>query len=820
MSADLLAGTQWWCAPVAPGHDMPELGGAQWYPAPVPGTAAAAVRAAEGAAAALARDYDAEDWWFVTTVADPGVGPWELIAQGLATVAQVWVDETQLASSESMFVRLEVALDGLRPGSTIALRFAALTPLLRQRRPRGRWRSALVREQGLRWWRTSLWGRAPLFTGTAAPVGPWQAIELRTQRQVRVLSRTVHTTVDGADGVLSLRARLRLADDVAPVARVAVGGSVQQVQLERNGEDLTLRAEIVAADVELWWPNGYGAQALYPLTVTVAGQELDWGRVGFRTLAVDRSDGGFALSINGVGVFCRGACWTPLDPVGLLAEPEHLRATLVRARDAGFTMLRITGTIVYEHPLFWQLCAELGLLVWQDAMLATLDPPEDEQFTALLRAEIEQLCTGLQGNPALAVLSGGSETEQQPALLGLPAQRRQVPAVQQLIPAIVDRLLPGVPYVSSSPSGGPLPTHVGTGIAHYFGVGAYLRGLDDVRSARVRFAAECLTFSAPPERAAVDEAFGSAAVAGHHPRWKAAVPRDNGASWDFEDVRDHYVRTLFSVDPSEVRRADPERYLDLGRAAVCEAVEHSFSYWRRPDSGCAGALVLTLRDLEPGAGWGLLDSAGEPKAPWYVLRRLCQPVAVLINDEGLDGLRIDVLNDRPTPLQARLQLLAHRRSGAGSTLAEQDVSLTAGGAGSYSVDELAGAFLDLNHAYKFGPRAYDAVSVRLLDGDRELSSAVRLLGSPAARAQETDIGLSATAAVSEQGCWTLTVATCHTAQYVSIDIAGFSPEDSWFHLPASGRRSVALHRSCAGGAPRGYVRALNSTAEATVRVPR
>lgn len=143
MSADLLRGADWACAAVAAGAasspDEVKAAGSQWYPATVPGTAAAAIRAALGRAA-LARDYDAEDWWFLTTVQVPGSGPWLLTAEGLATVAEVWVDGVLVARSESMFLTTTVALSELPAECTVALRFAALGPLLGQRRrPRARW---------------------------------------------------------------------------------------------------------------------------------------------------------------------------------------------------------------------------------------------------------------------------------------------------------------------------------------------------------------------------------------------------------------------------------------------------------------------------------------------------------------------------------------------------------------------------------------------------------------------------------------------------------------------------------------------------------
>ncbi len=96
------------------------------------------------------------------------------------------------------------------------------------------------------------------------------------------------------------------------------------------------------------------------------------------------------------------------------------------------------------------------------------------------------------------------------------------------------------------------------------------------------------------------------------PRWKRAVPRDPGAGWDFEDVRDHYLTTLFGVDPAQLRWADFARYLDLSRAVSCILMEHVFAEWRRVGSRCAGGLVWQLQDLVPGAGWGVIDPPGDP----------------------------------------------------------------------------------------------------------------------------------------------------------------------------------------------------------------
>jgi beta-mannosidase len=844
-ASDLLAAAAWRCAATAPDAVIhpADLAGAdlRWLPTPVPGTAAGAVRGADGRAVALGCDYDSADWWFTTVLAHGCPAGSTLVLPGLATVTEVFCAGELVAATSSMFATVEVVLGEVPAGTCLAIRCLALSGVLAVRRPRGRWRSSLVSQQGLRWVRTTLLGRAEVFNGAAAPVGPWRGVALHPPGALRVLERELAPTLDGTTGVLRVRARVGgigpgtgaagvghepgVGDEPGVAAELVVGGVAGRVRLIRDGADLLLDTTIRLPAVACWWPHSHGPQALHEVVLRLGADPVALGVVGFRTVTVDRTAGRFTLTCNGIEVFCRGAVWAPLDPVGFAPDPVGTRAVLSRLAEAGLNMVRVPGTGVYEDDDFYRACAELGLLVWQDAMLATLDPA-GEEAGEWLRVEVEQLCRRLQGNPAVVVFSGGSETEQQPTLLGLPAAARTVPAIEVELPAIVDTLLPGVVVVASSPTGGPLPTHVGTGVAHWFGVGAYLRPTRDVRSAGVRFAAECLAFATPPERAAVEAHFGTAAVAGHHPAWKAAVPRDRGSSWDFEDVRDHYVRTLFGVDPFTVRRTDPEHYLDLGRAAVCVAVEEVMTWWRRPRSGCAGGLVLSAVDLEPGPGWGVLDVDRAPKAPWHVLRRVLAPVAVLLSDDGLDGIGLDVVNDTGATVSAALTVHAHTAHGGVLSLVEQAVQVGAHSALSCGLDELTGRFLDLNHAYAFGPPAYDAVSAQLRDGDGVvLAESACLTGGPD-RPRLPDVGLAAHLTGEPADGWTVALTTRASAQWVCVEVAGYEPSDSWFHLPAGATRTLTLRPGGSAGAsgvpgvPTGRVRAVNSARQTTIGGPR
>jgi beta-mannosidase len=818
-SADALVGAAWTCASSPPGalqgpEDL-DAGGLEleWLPAAVPGTAASAL--ANAGRWSWGTDdeaiLDGQDWWFrCRFVAPAGEGPWELELGGVATLADGWLNGAHLVHGENMFTSHRVAVSSLRPANELVIRCAALGPALGLRHPRPRWKSRLVRSQSLRWYRTTLLGRMPGWSRWAAPVGPWRPVRL-LDRSVAALTAadfTLRARCDdeGPGGTVSARA---LVPGAPCEARLHVGGDSAPLTLVEVDDGRVAEGELHLERVDRWWPHTHGPQPLYPVELELDSERFDLGQVGFRTTELDRADGGFQVIINGLRIFCRGAVWGSPDTVSFAPSADHVRASVELARDGGMNMLRVAGYETYENADFWDACDELGIMVWQDCMFASLDPAEDEQFVAGIHRELREVFGALAGRPALTIACGSSEVYQQAAMFGLSPARCESPLLERAVPDVLAAVVPGVPYVPSAPSGGEPPFAPNVGVSHYFGVGAYLRPVSDARLAGVRFAAECLSFGTPPERETVREVFGDSGVAGHDPRWKLSVPRDAGSSWDFEDVRDHYVRELFGVDPFQVRYADPDHALDLGRAAIAELMGVVVSEWRRSASPCAGALVLMWRDLWPGAGWGVIDSLGRPKASFYALRRAFAPTAVSITDEGLAGLWLHVFNDGPNALQASVELRVFNDAGVEIESTRREIGVPAHGSLELRAEALLDGFRDLNHVYRFSPLAHDVVAVELRDDDgRLLGSAWHLAAGPA-RPRHCDLGLAAQAHRDPDGKWMLTVSSTLFAQYVALDVPGFRPSDSWFHLLPGESRTVALHADDRARVPAGSVRALN-----------
>lgn len=415
---------------------------------------------------------------------------------------------------------------------------------------------------------------------------------------------------------------------------------------------------------EPWWPHTHGTA--HPR--------------GRRTVE-NRSDGSLDLWVNGEHVFVRGVVWTPGDL-------EALDTAVV----LGFNLVRVSGISAYESDDFYRRCDELGLMVWQDLMFATLDYPlSDEAFRSTVEAEVRDQVARLAEHPCVVVVCGSAEHEQQAAMFGISPATGYAGELASFLRPLFDESGLDAVWVDSSPSGGDPVVRVDTGIAQYFGVGAYLRDLPDARHSGVRFASECLAFSNLPDPV----------VPGHD---KQGVPQDNGADWDFADVREHYLRQRYGESATE---ADAQR-------VTGEVMADVFGEWRRPDSVCGGGIILWLRDLEPGAGWGLLDHAGAPKPAALALASTLQPTAVWFVDEGLNGLDVHVAHDPGEPVDLTLTVELLRADGSAVESAERSWAMEPRGHRRWTVDTLLGRFADSSYAYRFGPPPHAAVRATLV----------------------------------------------------------------------------------------------------------
>lgn len=805
-------GSGWEFASAAAGSTPEQLAQLEWKPATAPNTAAGALRDLGAWDWDTSIDFDALDWWWRVRLdaENAPIGSVVLGFDGLATLADVWLDGAHLLHSDNMFVIHEVPLELDGKPHVLLIRCAALAPELAKKRPRPRWRVPMLTHAQLRWFRTTLLGRTPGWSPPCPAVGPWRPVWIE-KRTLTVGETDLRSRLEGDDGVVEVA--IELSDGVT-AANLVVERDGQHARGELRWHDGQWRGSATLAAARLWWPHTHGEPICYRISIEVRhGSDtlvIDLGQTGFRSVEIARGNDDFAMRVNGVDVFCRGACWTPLDVVKLAATPQALNEAMSQICAAGMNMLRVGGTMVYEDEAFHDALDEHGILLWQDLMFANMDYPEDEAFFAGVVVEVDQQLARLQARPSLAVVCGNSEVEQQAAMSAAARELWSPKLFHQTIAARVEAR--GLPYVTSSAQGGAFPHAANAGTSSWYGVGAYLRPLDDARRSELVFASECLAFANIPGDSGLP---GGPALRVHHPAWKARSPRDLGAGWDFDDVRDHYVARLFGVDPVALRVSDHERYLALGRVATGETMAQALAEWRRARSPTRGALIWFLRDLWPGAGWGVIDANGVPKPCFHALRRALAPTAIAFSDEGVNGLSLHVFNDAANALAARIELALYRGGDISVGSAVREVKVDAHGSVEIAAATLFEGFLDLSFAYRFGPPMADVMHARLCTAAGSVAEAFWFTaGLPSTR--EADVGLAATVRPGANAHDRIVeVSTRRFAQSVTIDAIGFDAQDNGFHLAPGQTRTVLLrahgrHPSSA----RGTLGALNAAAVA------
>ncbi len=361
------------------------------------------------------------DWRWETTFAAHADGDEhvDLVALGLDTVATVEVNGAVVARTANMHRshRIPVA-HLLGPGdNTLAVTIAA-------------GRTAAERANGVLGPRPHVnahpynairtmacafgWDWGP----DAVTAGIWRPIGLDRWRGARIAALRPLVGVDGDTGRLTAHVDLERDDDVAGLTlQVAVGDAGVTTQLRPGETAATVEVEVPG--VRLWWPRGYGAQPLYPVTVTVGDSAtgrthaVARTRVGFRTVELDTTPDEhgtpFTIVVNGEPVFARGVNWIPDDILLPRVTRERYRERITPAVEANVNLVRVWGGGIYESDDFYDACDELGVLVWQDFLFACAAYAEEEPLRGEVIAEAREAVTRLSPHPSLVLWNGGNE---------------------------------------------------------------------------------------------------------------------------------------------------------------------------------------------------------------------------------------------------------------------------------------------------------------------------------------------------------------------------------------------------------------------------
>ncbi len=674
------------------GWTLARIGASTKVPFAIPGDVHSALLAEEEISDPYWRNTETSlDWvhesqWQAETVfaiEDVPVGTYMLTLESVDCHAILLLNGIEVGRCESQFLRYDFDVSqALQQGDNrLTIRFLSSSRMARDKQeqfpfkvPHIFWNCRLPHYNFLR--------KAQCHAGwdwniALSPLGIYGAVRLRKLNRLRlddVMVRQHH-----GDGAVRLDiTAFYLAHEPAELTLAASldGQVVSQAITVWPGEgrsDLSITID----NPHLWWPKGHGEQSLYDLTIMLDGQSIE-RRIGLRQveLVTDKDEIGkrFAFRVNGREIFCRGANWIPADALPARATPERVRDILTSAIDASMNMIRVWGGGQYEPDWFYDLCSELGLMVWHDFMFAcNLYPASDPDWLSLVRREAYQQIRRLSSQPCMALWCGDNE------LVGALTWYEESKKDRDRYLVMYDRLnhaleeaihteQPDIPFWPSSPSAGPLNFGDGwhddtSGDMHFWDVWHSAKDFEHYRSVQPRFCSE-FGFQSFPSKRVIDS---------------FTEPKDRNVSSPIMDVHQRNEGGNSRIVETIARYFRfPDGFDDLtylSQVSQGLAMKTAIESWRSAKPRCMGTLYWQLNDTWPVASWASLEYGGGWKLLHYMARRFYAPILVTAQPDPASGeIMLIAINDSPAPLELTISIAKVELKG--NVTAYGDVHLT------------------------------------------------------------------------------------------------------------------------------------------------
>lgn len=399
---------------------------------------------------------------------------------------------------------------------------------------------------------------------------------------------------------------------------------------------------------ELWYPTGYGLQPLYRVKISIIkyGIEIDTieKRIGLREITVNQVEDEFGESFtvvcNQINIFAKGANYIPEDNLLPRTNKELTKDLLLSAKQSNHNMIRVWGGGIYPEDYFYDLCDELGLLVWQDLMFAcSVYDMSDARFVQNIQMETIDNLKRIRHHASIALICGNNENETAIENWNVPSKELSKTYFTEqyvtMLAEVVHSTFPNIFYWRSSPSSKVLFENSNSdsyGDMHYWGVWHSTEPITYYRHYYPRFMSEFGLQSFPSLKTVStftkeeDRNIFSYIMEKHQ--------KNNTANGKIL----HYISEMFRYPK------DFSSLLYISQLIQAEGVRYGSEHFRRNYGRCMGILYWQLNDCWPVASWSSIDYYHRYKALHYHSKKFYAPVLISI-EESRDNAKVVVTND-------------------------------------------------------------------------------------------------------------------------------------------------------------------------------
>lgn len=563
----------------------------------------------------------------------------ELNFEGLDTYADVYLNDQKILSANNMFRTWNVEVkDRIIPGENeLKVVFKSAVKFNKQKvenypnkLPSGN-ESVDIKTKVSSFTRKAAyhfgWDWGPRFVTS----GIWRSITLKVWNKARI--KNIYTsTINLDDGNAEMLTHLEIEVAESGTYELTLDGIKQVEDLTKGLNNINYFFQI--ENPELWWCNGYGEAKLYKQNVelTQFDQIIDSKEIifGVRTIELvnepDRIGSSFYFKLNGKPIFMQGSNYIPQDMFLPRVKDEQYKKLIDDVKQANMNMLRVWGGGIYENDLFYDLCDQNGILVWQDFMFAGSLYPDDAEFKENVKQEVIQNIKRLRGHPSILLWCGNNEIEV--AWNNWDWQKQYgystedsvqiwdnyISIFHQLIPEQIAIFDPLRDYTPTSPlSNWGSAENFNHGSMHYWGVWHGREPFENFESNVGRFMVE-YGFQSFPEMSSLKQVMSDSSL-----NLNSSVMKNRQKSYIGNGLISDHISQYFD-EPGTF-----EEFVLLSQQTQAKGMQMAIKAHKSKQPHCMGTLFWQLNDCWPGPSWSVIDYYGKHKLAYDVVKKEYSP---------------------------------------------------------------------------------------------------------------------------------------------------------------------------------------------------